>query len=43
MGLGITTIAPTSSGLVRTEDAYGSLLQLVVLCRSSSKLEAYKW
>ena len=45
MVLGITITAPTSSGLVQTEEpeAYGSLLQLVILCEHGSKLEAYKW
>ena len=28
---------------MHTKDAYGSLLQLVVLCEPDSKLEAYNW
>ena len=42
-GLGITTTAPTYSGLVRTKEVYGSLLQLVVVCESGINLEAYGW
>lgn len=41
--LGITIAAPTSSGLALTKEAYGSLIQLVVLCDRGSKLEAYEW
>ena len=45
MALGITIgTPPTSSGPVRhTEHAYGSLLQLVILCVRGSKVETYKW
>ena len=43
MALGATVAAPTSNDHVRTEDAYRSLLQLVVVCKCDSKLEAHKW
>ena len=43
VGFGITVTAPTSSGLMHTKNAYGSLLQLVILCQRGSKLEEYDW
>ena len=43
MELGITITAPNSSGFGRTEDAYGSLLQLVIMCKYGNKLEAHEW
>ena len=43
MALGVTVTSSASSDLVRGEDAYGSLLQLVIFCKCDSKLEAYEW
>lgn len=43
MALGVTVTTPTSDDLTHAEGAYGSFLQLVVLCAHNSKLEAYEW
>ena len=43
MALGITTGTTSNGPVRRPEDAYGSLLQLVILCAHGSKVEAYKW
>ena len=41
MALGVTIAAPTSADLLHTEEAYGSFVELAIVCKNN--VDAYGW